>query len=477
MEELVKKSVRKYNNVTYKILQYKEQQEYHCVRCKRINNSNQTICYYERGLERKICSKCFDKVRYPKMTAVTTENKKKKVKKKNVDQNSIKRITDPMKKVSFDNNHFMSAIELYIADRDIFLAVSENPQIYGITVSKEIKQFLNSNHKYVKNVVKRDAILFLAGKWREKKKNSTWFKSVEEQQEFEKVIRLTQNGELQWQEESNFRSNTRINAKYSLEINNGKYIYNITGYRNSDNEMRLISELLFENAGEKNQCPAIYNKILYQYITKYAIKNGKEKETYYIKKRSPGKKINEIHIESKDFVVRTNLFRCFHKEHLVEEIIGIVDIIDSRGQKYERKVPAAYCSICNCFYILTSEYNNLSASGVILCQLIDKDEYYKNGTIHESNMKSNSLLMRNGYNVKNSCGLTELQRQAILKNIIDKKILLPHKIVSYLDMFISQKNNLLQYNEAVGKWKKDRMFVLAYNENEKRSINIERIMR
>lgn len=477
MEEPAKKSVRNYDNVTYKILQYKEQQEYYCIRCKRVYKSSQIIYYYEHGMERKICCKCFDNVRHSKTITAISGTIKKKVKKKNVEQNSFNRITDPMKKTEFDNNHFMSAIELFLTDRDIFQAISKNPQIYKITISKEIKHFLTSNQKYVKNVMKRDAILFLAGKWSAKKKNATWFQSVEEQQEFEKVVRLTQNGELQWQEESDFRSNTSVNARYSVEISKGKYIYNITGYRNSNNEMRLLSELLFETAGERKTCPAIYNKILYQYIKKYASKKEKEEEVYYIKKRTPMEKINERHIGAKDFVVRTNLFRCFHKEHLVEEIIGIVDIVDLRGQKHERKVPAAYCSICNCFYMLISEYNNLSASGIILCQLIDKDEYYKNGTIYEYNLESKSLLMRNGYNVKTSSELTELQRQAILENIMDKKILLPHKIVSYLDMFISQKANLPQYKEAVEKWKKDRTFVLTYKENEKHFVNIERIIR
>ena len=92
-------------------------------------------------------------------------------------------------------------------------------------------------------------------------------------------------------------------------------------------------------------------------------------------------------------------------------------------------------------------------------------------------MSSESLLMRNGYNVKASIGLTDIQRQIILRNIMESQILTPHKIASYLDMFISQKKNLPQYKEAILKWQKDKRYVLDYDADDKRNVFIKSIKR
>jgi len=65
----------------------------------------------------------------------------------------------------------------------------------------------------------------------------------------------------------------------------------------------------------------------------------------------------------------------------------------------------------------------------------------------------------------------------ILKNIIKNRVLTPHRIVSYLDMFIDQKVHMPQYKEAVEKWKIDRNYVLNYKNAEKRTVKIESIKR
>lgn len=121
---------------------------------------------------------------------------------------------------------------------------------------------------------------------------------------------------------------------------------------------------------------------------------------------------------------------------------------------------------------MKSVYKNISATGILLCQLIDEEIYYEKGILKNFNAASESLLMRNGYNVKANNGLTDMQRQVILSNIIDNKILSPHRIVSYIDMFISQKEHMPQYRNAVDKWKKDRAFVLSYKEQDKRVVTV-----
>lgn len=101
--------------------------------------------------------------------------------------------------------------------------------------------------------------------------------------------------------------------------------------------------------------------------------------------------------------------------------------------------------------------------------------YYKKGKLQDFNAASESLLMQNGYNVKANNGLTDVQRQVILQNIMDNKILTPHRISSYLDMFIAQKGNMPQYKEAILKWEKDRSFVLDYKNGAKRNVDIQSI--
>ncbi|HKM35967.1 MAG TPA: hypothetical protein VJY54_14660 [Lachnospiraceae bacterium] len=71
----------------------------------------------------------------------------------------------------------------------------------------------------------------------------------------------------------------------------------------------------------------------------------------------------------------------------------------------------------------------------------------------------------------------EKSQEIYSKKVMDNKILVPHRIVSYLDMFISQKSNLPQYKEAVEKWKSDRAFILTYREGDKRTVKIERIVK
>lgn len=474
MNEPVKTSFFKHDKLTYKIVQYKELQKYYCVTCKKVKKSNQIVYYYEHGIEKRLCPRCYDRVTSCKVVNTTSKAIKKKSNKEEIKQYSANRITDPIKKIRFNNHHFMSTIELCIKNRHIYEDIIQYSRFYDVTISREIKRFLTDNQQYIQNVTNQDAVLFLSGKWIAIHTDNNWFSSVEELQGLKKIVSLTQTGELRWQEEHDIRSNSSINARYSVLFNNRKYIFSITGYRNADYKMQFILDLLYDNNGETKNCPSLFNKMLYSDIIKHAIKR---KGTSYIKRKIQGEKLNEINIGSNDFVVRTNLFRCFYKEHMIEEIIGIINIIDSEGKKHEKKVPAAYCAKCNTFYILTSEYIRLSERGIILCQLIDKEDYYKNESIHEFNMAKESLLMRHGYNVKSSSGLTDLQRQAVLENILEENIMTAHRIVSYLDMFIAQKKALPQYKQAVEKWKKDRAFVLAHGEDKKSSFQIERIIK
>ncbi len=162
---------------------------------------------------------------------------------------------------------------------------------------------------------------------------------------------------------------------------------------------------------------------------------------------------------------------------MLEEILGHIFVVTPKGKLLENTVPATRCPECGYYYILKSEFDKLSAKGRLLCQLLEKDEYYKNGLPGNSYTNGESVLMRNGYNVKKNNGLTQIQRQVILENIVSNGILSPHKIASYLSTFIAQKDSLVQYKEAVAKWDIDRSFVLNYRNSTKEVVNINSIQK
>ena len=186
----------------------------------------------------------------------------------------------------------------------------------------------------------------------------------------------------------------------------------------------------------------------------------------------------EIQIEDNHFIVRTNLFKCCkNHSHSLEEVIGLLKIITPTGTELIEKVPCAYCKDCNCFYMLESEYQRVSAKGDILCETKTYEEYCNMEILDTSNWSSESILKHNGYNVQANNNLSDEQRQAILQNIMNNNILSAHGIVSYIDTFIAQKRGLPQYRNAVMKWEKDKEFVLNYNNQAKRQVEIEKISR
>lgn len=289
------------------------------------------------------------------------------------------------------------------------------------------------------------------------------------------LLKTTLSKEICWVEVLDVHSQTTINRQYVCDFYNLKWDFTVSGYK-KENKWRANFELKWKNRyDDMSLFGGAYHSELYKAIQDSVIRKEKSSVNQYIRKREPGERKSKIEIGSSDFLVRTNLFRCYHKEHLVEEILGVVKIVTSKGDSVTREVSCAYCPECHCFYMLQSQFNKLSEAGIILCQLIEKDEYYGSGKLGDFNVASESLLMHNGYNVKANNGLTDIQRKIILQNIMDNNILSPHRISSYLDMFIAQKKNMPQYKEAIAKWEKDKQFVLSYQNGQKRAVEVQTI--
>ena len=123
---------------------------------------------------------------------------------------------------------------------------------------------------------------------------------------------------------------------------------------------------------------------------------------------------------------------------------------------------------------MQSEYDRISKIGILICKMIEKEDLYRYG-LHYHNMAGESILMQNGYNVKANNGLTDIQRQTILANLIDDHTLTASEIISYLQMFMAQKKGLPSYQMAVDKWDADLQFVRQYKEDNKRRVFINSI--
>lgn len=174
-------------------------------------------------------------------------------------------------------------------------------------------------------------------------------------------------------------------------------------------------------------------------------------------------KMHDNRIRVKDFVVRRTTFKCMHEGHALQNIDGIVEIINDKGNIIQTRVPAGYCPNCNVFFIMESTYQRLKMKGTPICRISDEKTYMK-GNIYANGMRlaQESVLMQYGYSVSQQEGLSANRRSKILAVLIDNDILTRTEIISYLDFFINQRKNNPKYEKAIEKWEMDREFVSEY---------------
>lgn len=176
---------------------------------------------------------------------------------------------------------------------------------------------------------------------------------------------------------------------------------------------------------------------------------------------------DNTNIEAKDFVVRRSAFKCRYQEHSLQNIEGLIQIIDRNGNVSQVKVPAGYCANCNTFFIMESVYQSLKLKGIPVCRVSD-EKAYLSGNVFANGMQlaQESVLMQYGYSVSQEEGLTSAARRKILALIVDHKILTRNEIIGYLDFFISQRKNQSRYEKAIDKWEQDREFISEYRAGE-----------
>lgn len=186
-------------------------------------------------------------------------------------------------------------------------------------------------------------------------------------------------------------------------------------------------------------------------------------------------------IDFKDFVVRQNTFSCYYKNHYVEEIAALINVMDRSGNIWQRKVTAGYCATCRTYFILESTFQKLKNTGTILCRVSDEKTYiadYKN-IFSGKQLAPESILKQYGYNVSQQENLSKEQRWKILEMILDNGICPKPKMISLLDYHIRmrEKQNTNMYDVAISKWETDRDHIENYRIDSKRKVSVKSIRR
>jgi len=187
-----------------------------------------------------------------------------------------------------------------------------------------------------------------------------------------------------------------------------------------------------------------------------------------------------MYIEFASVVVRCNVFMC-SKNHEIEEILAKVDVIAPTGEIINAEISAGYCKECNVYFIFEYDYIRLHNQGVILCQIITQKTFETSNHKHlnTNHIKPESLLHQSGYNVNSTENLTSIQRQEILRRVIDAGLYSKSGLLSFLDWLISRSQNYTKNDMslAINKWKSDREYIANYKTKEQRAITINNIIR
>ena len=179
------------------------------------------------------------------------------------------------------------------------------------------------------------------------------------------------------------------------------------------------------------------------------------------------------------FVVHGNISKC-NKNHAIEDIRAIVELLTPAGSVYKETVSAGYCKDCDVYFLLEHDYKRLRQQGVLLCQLVERTTYQHGSSVIFGGveLKPESILHQSGYNVSSSDGLTDIQRHEILKRVIDAGLTSNSGLMAFFDGLIkkSEKSSKKNMSSAIEKWRADRTFVANYNKINTRAVPAGKII-
>ena len=365
----------------------------------------------------------------------------------------ITKLTDV---ISIENKDILT---LFLQDRSTYNTVCH---MKNYDIDQDIQQFLSFYKPETKKYSKAQKKEYMRA-FAEYKKNQETQKNKSLP---EKLLENTQEGRIHWKKRKWKKTSQYIEQDLTASYEGHEYLFSVVGKVTENNKWKANMSLEIDGRKHEDFIDNKYRELLYHEILQNIKKEEVQKEKQIFR---------EIHqIMSNDFVVRTNIFKCISESHHLEEVLGIIQVLKANGTMITERVTAAYCSDCGCYFLMQSEYDRISQIGILICKMIEKEDLYRYG-LHYHNMAGESILMQNGYNVKANNGLTDIQRQTFLANLIDDHTLTASEIISYLQMFMAQKKGLPSYQMAVDKWDADLQFVRQYKEDNKRRVFINSI--
>lgn len=183
--------------------------------------------------------------------------------------------------------------------------------------------------------------------------------------------------------------------------------------------------------------------------------------------------INEVGITA---IVLSDNRKCTNNNHTIIDINATLRIAQADGKVINHMIPAAYCEICDTYFVLKRDFKSAKEHGTILCPVIDMTEQtiIKKGITSLST--SESRIHQLGYNVKRGNGYTKEQRQLILANILENTNISRHEIESCILRPMMQHKNQVNYSDAVLAWTQDLEFIKNYKLGDIPDVIIEKII-
>lgn len=275
------------------------------------------------------------------------------------------------------------------------------------------------------------------------------------------LIDATKNKQISWTVLENINSIT-----YSCKLPRGGsniYVFvrkniNETTYKLNRGAIDIIHRILGEKLNNeiKNSNPEIK-------------KSNSKLSNKKIDLRSHNNKVKQ-ELEYKDFLIRSNVFKCMNKKHVFQNIDAVIKVAKrSTEEELEITIPAGYCCSCRKYYIHSSVYERVKKYGIIMNRVLDENTYRSTNVNGIFNLKDESILKQYGYCVSQEEGLCDIVRSKILANLVDHDILSKTEILSYLDFFIISHPTQLC---AIDKWEYDKDFIINYKKGSYKKYGV-----
>ena len=172
---------------------------------------------------------------------------------------------------------------------------------------------------------------------------------------------------------------------------------------------------------------------------------------------------NPIPIYFEDFVTISNSTFCVSNNHFYETIQAQVNILRKDGTLKSVTVPAGYCRDCKKYTLGMWQFEKLRKMGIILCRMIQESpKYTKHIDSEYPYLAQESKLKQCGYSVNKVDDLSDDQRKQLLICLLESRTFEKAQIINHLSWLIQTKEGLDHMEDAIAKWKMDRLFVDSY---------------